>query len=79
MRSQRNRASNEKREKTAKDEGNEEMRGMVVIQNIPNFTPQLNKIARRYQRSKQNRKESKGSDSQSEDPVRRQKQPYKMQ
>ena len=36
------------RNKTAEDEEKEETRGIVVIQNIPNFTPQFNKIARKH-------------------------------
>ena len=36
------------KERTAEDEENEETRGIVVIQNLPNFTPQFNKIARKH-------------------------------
>ena len=66
------RAMKEK-DKTAEDEENEETRGMVVIQNIPNFTPQYS-TKTWIQSRERNRKESEGSDSKSKDPIRRQKQ-----
>ena len=60
------RAMKEK-DKTAEDEENEETRRMVVIQNIPNFTPQFNKIARKHGFKVANKpgKRVKGSNSKS--------------
>ena len=40
--------SMKEKDKTAEYKENEETRGMVVIQNIPNFTLQFNKIARKH-------------------------------
>ena len=41
-------AMKEKERRTDENEEDEPTRGMVVIQNIPGFTPQFNKIAREH-------------------------------
>ena len=64
------------KERTAEDEENEETRGIVVIQTEhtqPHPTVQQDSAKTWFQGGEQNRKESEGSDSQSEDPVGRQK------